>query len=218
MKGDFIARKEVYDFGVEDPNDDFQMLRDICDVEFLLQEVEKIKKSLSGSNNLSLEELLDRPVVTSNLGSIADDSDTKRAIAAVIENIKNGVYKLSKIQSIRCIEMLNLKFLNRSNKQQYKEYRLLVKRRLFQRNEEILSGMDENEMKQLKNRMGKEAAPKRSAVKKTKSGEDSAPRKPSPYNLFMKTELPKVKADNPTLAHKEAFKLAASNWKNSPDN
>ncbi|KAI8820963.1 uncharacterized protein EV422DRAFT_528567 [Fimicolochytrium jonesii] len=40
----------------------------------------------------------------------------------------------------------------------------------------------------------------------------------SPYNLFMKTELAKVKQENPNIAHKEAFKLAASNWKNSPAN
>ncbi|KAJ3287768.1 hypothetical protein HK104_008464 [Borealophlyctis nickersoniae] len=31
-------------------------------------------------------------------------------------------------------------------------------------------------------------------------------------------ELPKVKAANPGIQHKEAFKKAASNWKNSPDN
>ncbi|KAJ3039948.1 hypothetical protein HDV00_011614 [Rhizophlyctis rosea] len=40
----------------------------------------------------------------------------------------------------------------------------------------------------------------------------------SPYNLFMKTELPKVKAANPGIAHKEAFKMAAGNWKNAPEN
>jgi hypothetical protein len=34
----------------------------------------------------------------------------------------------------------------------------------------------------------------------------------------MKTELPKVKAENPGMNHKEAFKLAAGNWKDSPDN
>lgn len=33
----------------------------------------------------------------------------------------------------------------------------------------------------------------------------------SPYNLFMKTELPKVKKANPSLNHKEAFKVAAQN-------
>ncbi|KAI9273555.1 hypothetical protein BY458DRAFT_555263 [Sporodiniella umbellata] len=40
----------------------------------------------------------------------------------------------------------------------------------------------------------------------------------SPYNNFMKTELAKVKKENPEMAHKDAFKLAASNWKESPEN
>lgn len=34
----------------------------------------------------------------------------------------------------------------------------------------------------------------------------------------MKSELPKVKAENPNLEHKAAFKLVAERWKNSPDN
>ena len=38
------------------------------------------------------------------------------------------------------------------------------------------------------------------------------PRKLSAYNLFMKTEIPKVKKANPKLSHKEAFKRAAANY------
>jgi YABBY protein len=34
----------------------------------------------------------------------------------------------------------------------------------------------------------------------------------------MKTELPKVKAANPNLSHREAFKVAAGNWKSAPEN
>jgi hypothetical protein len=34
----------------------------------------------------------------------------------------------------------------------------------------------------------------------------------------MKTELPKVKADNPKVSHKEAFKIVAERWKDSPEN
>jgi hypothetical protein len=45
-----------------------------------------------------------------------------------------------------------------------------------------------------------------------------AKRAPSAYNVFMKTELPKVKAENPGMAHKEAFKVAAGRWKDSSDN
>ncbi|KAJ1983277.1 hypothetical protein H4R33_004811 [Dimargaris cristalligena] len=57
--------------------------------------------------------------------------------------------------------------------------------------------------------------PKEKTAKKT-SG--AAPRKMSPYNLYMKRELPKYKAANPDVAHKEAFKAVAGMWKNSPDN
>ncbi|CAO3665553.1 hypothetical protein CU097_014520 [Rhizopus azygosporus] len=40
----------------------------------------------------------------------------------------------------------------------------------------------------------------------------------SPYNNFMKTELAKVKKENPDIAHKDAFKKAAENWKNAKEN
>lgn len=40
----------------------------------------------------------------------------------------------------------------------------------------------------------------------------------TPYNKFIKTELPKVKIDNPEISHKEAFKIAAQRWKDSPEN
>ena len=38
----------------------------------------------------------------------------------------------------------------------------------------------------------------------------------SPYNNFMKTELTKVKKANPSLDHKEAFKVAAGNVPSHP--
>lgn len=43
-------------------------------------------------------------------------------------------------------------------------------------------------------------------------------RAPSAYNKFMKDEIVKVKKDNPALTHKEAFKIAAANWKTSAEN
>ncbi|KAJ3147445.1 hypothetical protein HDU86_007995 [Geranomyces michiganensis] len=43
-------------------------------------------------------------------------------------------------------------------------------------------------------------------------------RGPSPYNLFMKTELAKVKEKEPSIAHKDAFKKAAANWASAPEN
>jgi hypothetical protein len=57
--------------------------------------------------------------------------------------------------------------------------------------------------------MPKEAA----AEKKTKST-----RTPSAYNKYMKDEIAKVKKANPELTHKEAFKVAANNWKTAKEN
>merc|ERR1712072_1019170 len=69
----------------------------------------------------------------------------------------------------------------------------------------------------------KKAAPAKKSAKKTakkttaKKGEkkDKVKRPPSAYNLFMKSELPKVKKANPKLDHKQAFAKAAGNWKNA---
>ncbi|PKY13645.1 hypothetical protein RhiirB3_399165 [Rhizophagus irregularis] len=52
----------------------------------------------------------------------------------------------------------------------------------------------------------------------TSETNETTKRAPTAYNRFLKTELPKVKAENPGMNHKEAFKLAANNWKDSPDN
>jgi LSD1 subclass zinc finger protein len=67
--------------------------------------------------------------------------------------------------------------------------------------------------------------PKRSRKRKKElpggMGEDpsSQPtRTLSAYNVFMKSEVAKVKAEHPTLAHREAFKLAAERWQASPMN
>jgi len=43
-------------------------------------------------------------------------------------------------------------------------------------------------------------------------------KKLSPYNKYMKTELAKVKAENPSINHKEAFKLVAQRWKDAAEN
>ncbi|KAJ3055546.1 hypothetical protein HK097_010154 [Rhizophlyctis rosea] len=64
--------------------------------------------------------------------------------------------------------------------------------------------------------MPKAATEKKAPAKKTTGG--ATKRGTSAYNVFMKNELPKVKAANPGIAHKEAFKKAAGNWKNSPEN
>ncbi|CAG8737974.1 22468_t:CDS:2 [Gigaspora margarita] len=52
-------------------------------------------------------------------------------------------------------------------------------------------------------------------AKEKSAKKSTGAKKLSPYNKFMKTELAKVKAENPTLNHKEAFKQAAQRWKDS---
>ncbi|XP_019059150.1 PREDICTED: axial regulator YABBY 4 [Tarenaya hassleriana] len=41
-------------------------------------------------------------------------------------------------------------------------------------------------------------------------------RAPSAYNCFIKEEISRLKAQNPNIAHKEAFSLAAKNWAHFP--
>eukprot|EP00960_Hanusia_phi_P055551 763001-Hanusia_phi.AAC.2 len=50
------------------------------------------------------------------------------------------------------------------------------------------------------------------AVPKTSKKAEKTKKGASPYNLFMKEELARVKKDNPDLDHKKAFKMAAENW------
>ncbi|KAK0522977.1 hypothetical protein OC834_006074 [Tilletia horrida] len=57
--------------------------------------------------------------------------------------------------------------------------------------------------------------------KKTKSTTTKAAaggKKPSPYNVYMKSALAKLKVEKPDIDHKARFKLAAENWKNDPSN
>ena len=59
----------------------------------------------------------------------------------------------------------------------------------------------------------KKAPAKKSAAKKSAGKkEEKVKRAPSAYNLFMKSELAKVKKANPKLDHKGAFTIAAQNW------
>ncbi|KAI9297922.1 hypothetical protein K502DRAFT_362820 [Neoconidiobolus thromboides FSU 785] len=55
-------------------------------------------------------------------------------------------------------------------------------------------------------------------AKATKATRSSGPKKLSPYNKFMKDQLPKYKANNPGKNHKDAFKAVAQLWKDSPEN
>ena len=41
-------------------------------------------------------------------------------------------------------------------------------------------------------------------------------RKLSPFNIFMRDELKRIKTANPSINHMIAFKQAAKNWKGHP--
>ncbi|KIO21407.1 hypothetical protein M407DRAFT_126438 [Tulasnella calospora MUT 4182] len=63
--------------------------------------------------------------------------------------------------------------------------------------------------------------PKAATERKTKSSTSSGggtKKKASAYNVFMKTELAKLKAKNPDQPHKERFKQAAASWASSKEN
>ena len=61
-------------------------------------------------------------------------------------------------------------------------------------------------------------AKEKTTTAKAAKSEGKAKRAPSAYNVFMKSEIAKVKKANASLDHKEAFKVAAGNWKTSSDN
>ncbi|PWN23738.1 hypothetical protein BCV69DRAFT_309611 [Microstroma glucosiphilum] len=51
--------------------------------------------------------------------------------------------------------------------------------------------------------------------KKSGSGKKKAP---TAYNLYMKTQLEKLKKSEPNLDHKERFKKVAASWAKDPSN
>jgi len=62
------------------------------------------------------------------------------------------------------------------------------------------------------------ASSKRSRKRKAEKDLNAPPRALSAYNVFMKAEVAKVKAQHPELPHREAFKMAAERWQASPMN
>lgn len=47
----------------------------------------------------------------------------------------------------------------------------------------------------------------------SKSNKPKKKRKPSAYNLFFKSEMPKVKKEFPDMEHSKAFKEVSKRWK-----
>ena len=74
-------------------------------------------------------------------------------------------------------------------------------------NEDIVKLADSNFYKS-KTKDDKENEPKRTFVKVNET-----PRSPSAYQFFMKDEVNRLKDECPLLSRREAFQLAASNWK-----
>ncbi|KAJ1961085.1 hypothetical protein GGI12_003444 [Dipsacomyces acuminosporus] len=54
--------------------------------------------------------------------------------------------------------------------------------------------------------------------KRAAPGTTGGKKKTSPYNQFMKDQLPKFKAGHPGVTHKEAFKKVAEMWKDAKEN
>ena len=56
------------------------------------------------------------------------------------------------------------------------------------------------------------------AADKPKKDIPNKSKKVNPYNLFMKTELARLKLEDSEVDHKTRFKQAASNWGESKEN
>ncbi|PIA19488.1 hypothetical protein COEREDRAFT_36951, partial [Coemansia reversa NRRL 1564] len=51
-----------------------------------------------------------------------------------------------------------------------------------------------------------------------KSSEKRGKPNSSPYHVFFQKELKRIKTENPTMSHKDAFKQAGLSWRTSPQN
>ncbi|CAE6493413.1 unnamed protein product [Rhizoctonia solani] len=66
--------------------------------------------------------------------------------------------------------------------------------------------------------MPRAASEKTSKKVKAPSAATGSKKKSSPYNIYMKSELARLKEKNPEMSHKERFKTAATSWADSPEN
>jgi len=62
--------------------------------------------------------------------------------------------------------------------------------------------------------------PNRSTVTRAPSvaAKSKVPRTPTPYNLYMKDEMARIKAADPELSYDRAFNLAEKHWRTAPEN
>lgn len=58
----------------------------------------------------------------------------------------------------------------------------------------------------------------RQKTAKSKRSKSGTAKKTSPYNQFMKDEVPKYETGHPGVTHKEAFKKVSEMWKDAKEN
>lgn len=74
----------------------------------------------------------------------------------------------------------------------------------------------EGQIKELKKEISdlkKEMNKKFQTLEKNNTKKSKIKKAPSPYNLFVKSELEKLKKQYPEMEHKNRFKMAVSEWK-----
>jgi len=113
----FGIEQGVIDVAIEDPNDEFMFLRDITDLELCIDNNIFITKDGPSTN---AQKSKNRFVTLSKL------------TPNIIDNIRQK-YKLSKLQIMRCYEILKLMSTDINNSEQYREYRLEIKQRLYKK-------------------------------------------------------------------------------------
>ncbi|KAJ3091979.1 histone acetyltransferase 1 [Quaeritorhiza haematococci] len=125
----FMSREDVAELTVEDPNDHFQDLRDRNDMRYLLSHnAFSFPKSGASSSGNKDSFIVAKPPL---------DAKSLQAF--------QRAFKLSKRQAERCCEMAMLKGLKANNEEEYKAYRLQVKRRIYRQNEETLESFEPEE-------------------------------------------------------------------------
>ena len=110
---------------VEDPNENFDDLRDRCDLKMLLKD-----RVLEGRKAPLSKEIMNEIGVNYKLSKVG---------TCPFDRSENLTINMKQRQLERCCEMLLYKQLNKRNAFDYRDYRLFVKRRLYIRNLVITS-------------------------------------------------------------------------------
>jgi histone acetyltransferase 1 len=114
-------QRGAFEVTVEDPSEGFRLLRDITD----------LRRAYEAG-------VLD-----------ADVSSDPEVHAAILVSMRERLL-LTKAQARRCLEVHNLRFVDRENAEDYKSYRLWVKRRLHEEYVEVLDAFSAGEERKAK--------------------------------------------------------------------